>query len=380
MRLAERELVDGAPSMLNAEVVARARLRALRSARAPLRGDRLRRTPGGRGGRARPPRREWSSVLGLGRRMRERAQSPIARLSSWRLPRAGPAERGARRRPERPRVLVLRDRLAGSRGMGGAAEPHRAITVVQLRTPLGQARLDPADTVVVLDPDALLPAEGRRLLAFVEGRRTARDRRQRRRRARCPPLIPRPPAWSGSGSRTQLAVAGAGATVSGVEEVRGAGEGEWAVTSGYRAPLRGARGGSAAARTEPRPRQDRAAGRRIAAAEPPARHPPTTRSSPSTWRDGRAREWCSSSPCTASDRAAGLPRFRAAGGWRSRCSRSRGCCGCSRAADGWDPRSRRTCRPSRRAPPMCEAIALLLRRTRDPGELATLLTRLRERG
>lgn len=113
--------------------------------------------------------------------------------------------------------------------------------VVQLRTPLGQARLDPADTVVILDPDALLPAEGRRLLAFTRaGGRLVIGGSDAQ--STLPAVIPRPPTWSESGSLTQLAVGGA--TVSGVDEVRGAGEGEWAATSGYRAPLRGASGGS----------------------------------------------------------------------------------------------------------------------------------------
>jgi uncharacterized protein DUF4350 len=132
-----------------------------------------------------------------------------------------------------------------ARGVAAWAELSRRSghPVEQLRTPLARARLDPADTVVILDPDALLPAEGRRLLAYVRagGRLVIGGSDSQ---SALPALISRPPAWSGSGSPTQLAVTGPGATLSGVEEVRGAGEGEWAVTRGYRAPLRGARGGS----------------------------------------------------------------------------------------------------------------------------------------
>jgi len=116
-------------------------------------------------------------------------------------------------------------------------------TVVQLRTPLGQSRLEPADTVVVLDPDALLPADGARLLAFVkDGGRLVIGGSDSQ--STLPAVIPRPPTWSSSGSHSQVAVAGGDATVSGVSVVRGAGEGEWTLENGYRAPLRGRQGGS----------------------------------------------------------------------------------------------------------------------------------------
>jgi hypothetical protein len=116
-------------------------------------------------------------------------------------------------------------------------------TVVRLRTPLEAARLDPADTVVVLDPDALLPAEGSRLLAFVRagGRLVIGGSSSQ---STLPAVIPRPPPWSSSGLVSELPVADGGATVAGVGEVRSAGEGEWTSSSGYRAPLRSAAGGS----------------------------------------------------------------------------------------------------------------------------------------
>lgn len=132
-----------------------------------------------------------------------------------------------------------------SQGLAAWAELLRRTrhTVVQLRTPLELARLPPADTVVVLDPEALLPAEGRRLLAFTEagGRLVVGGSHSQ---STLPALIPRPPTWSSSGSPRQRALAGAGATVTGVAEVRGAGEGEWTDTRGYHEPLRGRDGGS----------------------------------------------------------------------------------------------------------------------------------------
>ncbi len=118
-------------------------------------------------------------------------------------------------------------------------------TVVQLRTPLARARLHPADTVVVLDPNALLPAEGARLLAFVrDGGRLVIGGSDAQ--STLPAVIPRPPQWTGSSSASEFPAggAGAGATVAGVSEVRSAGEGEWSATAGYRAPLRSAAGGS----------------------------------------------------------------------------------------------------------------------------------------
>ena len=116
-------------------------------------------------------------------------------------------------------------------------------TVVQLRTPLQQARLDPADTVVVLDPEALLPAEGRRLLACVaDGGRLVIGGSDSQ--GTLPAVIPRPPRWSSSAATSELPSPGAGAIVAGVSEVRSAGEGEWSVTAGYRAALRDGAGGS----------------------------------------------------------------------------------------------------------------------------------------
>jgi hypothetical protein len=132
-----------------------------------------------------------------------------------------------------------------SQGLAAWAEllSRTGYTVVQLRTPLEQAQLDSADTVVVLDPDALLPAEGTRLLAFVKdgGRLVIGGSSSQ---STLPAVIPRLPQWSSSGSASEFPVASAGATLAGVSEVRSAGEGEWSTTAGYRAPLRSATGGS----------------------------------------------------------------------------------------------------------------------------------------
>ena len=116
-------------------------------------------------------------------------------------------------------------------------------TVVQLRTPLQRARLNPADTVVILDPEALLPVEGQRLLAFVKaGGRLVTGGSDSQ--STLPAVIPRPPRLNSSGSESELAATNGGATVAGVSEVRSAGEGEWSTTAGYRAPLHSAAGGS----------------------------------------------------------------------------------------------------------------------------------------
>jgi hypothetical protein len=108
--------------------------------------------------------------------------------------------------------------------------------ILQLRTSLGRARLDPASTVVVLDPDALLPSEGARLLAFVKagGQLLIGGRDPR---STLPALISTPPSWrSGVGAR-ELPAPGGGQALAGVREVASAGEGGWASADGYRALL-----------------------------------------------------------------------------------------------------------------------------------------------
>jgi hypothetical protein len=250
--------------------------------------------------------------------------------------------------------------------------------VVQLRTPLGQAQLDPADTVVILDPDALLPAEGRRLLAFTRagGRLVIGGSDSQ---STLPAVIPRPPTWSESGSRTQLAVAGASAALSGVDEVRGAGEGEWAATSGYRAPLRGASGGSLLL--------ERSLGRGTIELLADA--------SPLQNRLLASADNAQFALDLAGARARGVVFVESVHGF----GQSRGLAALptswrlafallALAGALWALARGRRLGPAEpehvaSQPPRAayvEALALLLARTHDPEQLATLLTRLRERG
>jgi hypothetical protein len=113
--------------------------------------------------------------------------------------------------------------------------------VVQLRTPLQRAQLDPASTVVVLDPEALLPAQGRRLRAFVTagGRLLIGGREPQ---GTLPALLPAPPTWSTGGSTRDLPVAAGAQALAGVSEVASAGEGQWESTGGYRTLLAGTSG------------------------------------------------------------------------------------------------------------------------------------------
>lgn len=110
--------------------------------------------------------------------------------------------------------------------------------VVQLRTPLSRARLSPADTLVVLDPDALLADEGARLRAFVRagGRLLLGGAHSQ---AALPAVLPRPPRLQSPASTLQSIPSGDSTTVAGVSAVRGAGEAEWGAAGGYGAPLAG---------------------------------------------------------------------------------------------------------------------------------------------
>jgi hypothetical protein len=103
--------------------------------------------------------------------------------------------------------------------------------VTELRQPLGRAHLDPRATVVVLDPDALLRADGQRLLAFVRGggrlvvggldpdsALTA--------------LTPSPPRWTTSAQPDVTPTRGGEAALPGVASVRTAAGGSWTETQG----------------------------------------------------------------------------------------------------------------------------------------------------
>jgi len=115
--------------------------------------------------------------------------------------------------------------------------------VTQLRTPLGSARLNPADTVVVLDPNALLHSEGARLLAFVRagGRLIIGGSEGHN---QLPALFAKTPEWSGSASTREFPSSHRDATTAQVSEVQSSGEGEWTESSGYSAPLHGYGGGA----------------------------------------------------------------------------------------------------------------------------------------
>jgi Domain of unknown function (DUF4350) len=113
-------------------------------------------------------------------------------------------------------------------------------SVRQLRTPLEKARLDPADTVVILDPEALLHSEGQRLLAFVRagGRLVIGGGEPQ---GTLLALFASPPTWGPTAPRREIARTSAG-TTAGVGEVISAGEGAWSSTPGYNAPFGGADG------------------------------------------------------------------------------------------------------------------------------------------
>ena len=107
--------------------------------------------------------------------------------------------------------------------------------VSQLRAPISRARLDPQTTVVLLDPDALLPSEGRRLNLFLRagGRLIAGGARSQ---TAIPALLPNPPARIDSSPSMAVPVQSGGETAS-VRSVATAGDGAWTETGGARAML-----------------------------------------------------------------------------------------------------------------------------------------------
>ena len=143
-----------------------------------------------------------------------------------------------------PQGPVSSSYATASQGLAAWAELDRRAghPVVQLREPLDRARLDPASTVVVLDPDALLRSEGLRLLAFLRtggrlliGGRDPQDT--------LPALLPNPPTWSPSASRHDLPLT-SDTVLTEVGQVSSAGEGEWTDTDGARTLLQPASGGA----------------------------------------------------------------------------------------------------------------------------------------
>ena len=113
--------------------------------------------------------------------------------------------------------------------------------VAALREPLSSTALDPASTLVVLDPDALLRNDGRNLLAFVRGGGRLIVGGQDP-DATLTALFPAPPQWTGT-SATLAAPTRAGALLlPGVATVRSAGAGAWTQTDGDRVLLADAGG------------------------------------------------------------------------------------------------------------------------------------------
>jgi hypothetical protein len=107
--------------------------------------------------------------------------------------------------------------------------------VSQSRAPLSRARLDPRATIVLLDPDALLPSEGRRLNLFLRagGRLIAGGARSH---AALLALLPSPPPWI-DGSRRSAVPLQSGSETALVRSVSSAGEGAWTENAGARATL-----------------------------------------------------------------------------------------------------------------------------------------------
>lgn len=108
--------------------------------------------------------------------------------------------------------------------------------VTQLRAPISQATLDPASTVVVLDPDALLRDDGERLLAFVRtgGRLLVGGQDPD---ATLTALYPAPPEWVDTAAPADYPTRAGAAVLPGVSTVASAGAGSWTQTDGYRVLL-----------------------------------------------------------------------------------------------------------------------------------------------
>jgi hypothetical protein len=114
-------------------------------------------------------------------------------------------------------------------------------SVSQLRVPLSRAPLPANETVMLLEPDALLHSDGARLMSFVRAGGLLLYGSDEPRTLVA--LLREPPSWSGSaptryfgrlGSLPGAAAAAGGARSS---EVRTSGSGSWTSFSGYEAPL-----------------------------------------------------------------------------------------------------------------------------------------------
>ncbi len=133
----------------------------------------------------------------------------------------------------------------GGRGVAAWAEllARSGRRIRQLRVSLGNARLDPADTLIILDPDALLHSEGSRLRAFMmAGGRLVFAASEPERTL--PALLERSPSWSASSSTHISANPNSAAGVADVREVSSAGEGQWLSWSSFRVVIPSPEGGA----------------------------------------------------------------------------------------------------------------------------------------
>lgn len=112
--------------------------------------------------------------------------------------------------------------------------------VTRLRTSPDRELPPASDTLVVLDPDVLVPAQIQALRDFVTGggRLVAGGHDPQR---WVDGLLPRPPQWSARGSNVALALAPA-PEVAGVRTVRSSGQGSWSDPGSTRAVLGGGGG------------------------------------------------------------------------------------------------------------------------------------------
>jgi hypothetical protein len=133
----------------------------------------------------------------------------------------------------------------GAQGLAAWAEllSDTGHPVERLRTSLETAPLDPAVTLVVLDPEALLHSEGRRLLVFVRaGGRLVLGGVEPQTALLA--LFTSSPKWSETAPTREVPANGAGAAALDVSEVRSSGEGRWVSFDGYHAPFHDSAGGA----------------------------------------------------------------------------------------------------------------------------------------
>jgi hypothetical protein len=115
--------------------------------------------------------------------------------------------------------------------------------VVRLRKALDEARLDPRASAVVLDPEALLRAEGARLRTFMSagGRLLIGGSDPQR---YLDAVLHTPPAWAPASEHRVLPSSAPDTTLAGISEVRSAGAGQWQEDDGYQRVLATGSGGA----------------------------------------------------------------------------------------------------------------------------------------